>query len=187
MSPKVGIEIQSTPDADPTMLIMFFERTNDLNVKRSRIVARGETELVQVILMFVGQWALEKYLLDPFADKLDEWTDAITSLEGKQFRISINFQEGRLASIGTVRISNPWIVGNLWKIIKSASDLLASHVGQIPLDRILIVPDKLDRPLVIGYQGARPTHLLDLSAARLLPIQAHGDTSIEEIEQLTGY
>jgi hypothetical protein len=187
MTTPIDIELQSTRDTDPAVLVTFFEKAGNDRVKRSSIAARGDAGIVQIILTIVGTWAAERYLLNPFADKLQEWTEATTSLKGRQFKISVRFQRGRLASIETFRILNPMIVQNLWQTIRSASDLLVSATEEIALDRVLIVPSKSDHPLVIGYHGTRPTHLLDLQVGKITPIEAQNGRLVEDVEQIMSF
>jgi hypothetical protein len=59
--------------------------------------------------------------------------------------------------------SDPEALRQAWSYIAQASKVRQHALDQgIPLDQIRILPDSSRRMLVIGYQGVRPTHVIDL-------------------------
>jgi hypothetical protein len=122
------------------------------------------------------------------AEKLTAWLKAITSLKGKNFKIVVNFRNGQVISFETIRLSDPFIIGRLMQILKSISDLMANEADEISINQVMIVPNGENKTLIIGHQGNRPTHIIDIEGKTILPIKNRNDENPEvafwEIEQL---
>jgi hypothetical protein len=185
---ETRITLTNVRDGNPQDLMSFFGEFGDVQLERLAIAAKGEFDLIQILITIAGTWAAERYILDPLADRLDSWKKAVTSLVGKQFEITVHFRNGQVTSIETIAISNPFILGKMLQILKSVSDLLANKSAEVALDKVLIVPNGSNDPLIIGHQGNRPTHIIDLISKTIMPIKDREEEDPEvafwEIEQL---
>lgn len=192
MSPnQVYIEFRNVRSADETTLSQFLTSVGDVRVEKTAYAVKAEVELIQIVVGIIGAWAAERYFLDPLADRLDEWLRVMGSLEGKKFKVVVNFQDSHVKSFETLQISNPFLLKELWRILKAASDLLAYNPEQDAIDKVMIVPHKTRKVLVVGYTAKRPTHLLNIENNRIVPLNKKhkNDKSLRiifwEIEQLS--
>ena len=185
---QTRIMLTNVRDGTPDDLESFFKDFGEVEVEKIALAIKGELDIVQVLITIAGTWVAERYILDPLADKLAAWQKAAVSLKDKQFKIVVHFRNGKLTSFETIRISSPFIVGRLWQIIKSISDLLAAKDVDMSFDQVLIVPNGTNDPLIIAHQGNRPTQVINLAEKTISPIREISGESPElafwEIEQL---
>jgi len=170
-----SISIQYTNVSRPNAKAMtdYFEGLGAVKVTCQEDNAHKSFEkIVEIVLLIAGTWAAERFILDPLADRAKEWLQAAASLEGKSFKVSIRCQNGAMKELETCRVSSPLIIRELWRILKSASDLLATAPPEIEITRVLLVPHKVSTPLIIGYCQSRPIYLLDIASKQIKPIQS---------------
>jgi hypothetical protein len=185
---QIQIKFTNVRDGNPEDLILFFKDVGPVEVEYEAFAAKDEISVIQILITVLGPWLAERYILDPLAEKLTAWLKAITSLKGKNFKIVVNFRNGQVISFETIRLSDPFIIGRLMQILKSISDLMANEADEISINQVMIVPNGENKTLIIGHQGNRPTHIIDIEGKTILPIKNRNDENPEvafwEIEQL---
>lgn len=79
MEYKVEIYIQHQDDESVVHpLVDFFRPVASTTVRKEEKLHYKEWhEAIQVVLNVVGVWAAKRYILDPLADKLEDWISAI--------------------------------------------------------------------------------------------------------------
>src|SRR5688500_16057329 len=97
----IELEFQNVKDTNDTDLISFLRLSGEVKIQKSEITAKGVGEAILITLGIVGTWGAERYILDPLADNLDDWIKVMSSLEGKQFKILVNFESAELKSFET--------------------------------------------------------------------------------------
>lgn len=176
MSPNtINVEFRNVETPDPTDLASFLSTVGEVKVEKTAYATKGVVEAIFIVLGVVGAWGAERYLLDPLADKFDAWIKTLGSLEGKQFKVSVQIQNSTLVSIETLQVSNPFIVREIWKYLKKASDLMAISPEKDHIDKVMLIPHTQQKVLVVGYTGKRPTHLLDLDKQQILQLKQNID------------
>jgi hypothetical protein len=186
---SINIEFRNV-SADTTELVSFFTPIGKVNFEKTDIEAKGLVETIFIALNIVGSWAAERYLLDPIAEKFDEWIRVLSALDGKQFKVIVKFHNSSSKTFETLQISTPLILGEIWKLIKKTSGLLEKSPYKNVINRVMIVPHTTQKVLVVGYTRKQPTHILDLDNERVIPLirDLASDKSIAllfwEIEQL---
>lgn len=190
MSNVIEISMMNAQNADGQGLQDFFSSVGSVSLKREDSGVKTDFGIVQVVIGIVGSWAAERYILDPLADQLQNWVNTVSSLDGKHFKVSVRFQGGKPVEFDTLELSHPALIIEIWRIIKSASDILASKMMLEDIDRIHIVPHREHNPLIIVYKKNRPFFILDIPQKRILPIRDESKTgrsrsrAFVEIEQL---
>ncbi len=190
MSHVIEISLMNAQNADGQVFQDFFSPVGSVSIKRDDSAIKTDFGIVQVVIGIVGSWAAERYILDPLANQLQNWVKTVSSLDGKHFKVSIRFQGGKPVQFDTLELSHPALIIEIWRIIKSASDILASVMMLEDIDRIHIVPHREHNPLIIVYKKNRPLFILDIPQKRILPIHDVSRTgrsrarAFLEIEQL---
>lgn len=177
--PDSRVEIQfRSAELEPSdfdQLIEVFEPlavTSKVQRSELAIKALDAIDVVLRVGSIVGDWAARRYILNPLADSLEKWWQGISSVRkktGGSWNITASFKD---LEIQAPDISDPEMLRDVWQYFVRSLEIC--HQNAIVLDRIRMVSNGENGLLVIGYQGSRPTHVLDLE-----------DKTIREIEPVS--
>jgi hypothetical protein len=173
MNYHLEFQIQSRDDEVALEeLERFFSPVAVPQIQRSEKTATKSFETaIAIFLGITGSWATERYILDPLADRTEEWINGILSLWRKsnskrRFNVTVRFDH--ITDRFEVHISNTAdidVLKRTWIYIEKARQvyLVAKKQG-ILLDQVRLLPDGSKEMLIIGYINNRPLYTVDLDA-----------------------
>jgi hypothetical protein len=150
--------------------------------EEEKAVKAWETAIV-IVLTIVGEWATQRYVLNPLADRTEEWIKGIFSAWEKSkskrsFNIIVKFgQDADTFEVQISDTSDQEVLKQVWGYIGKAHQVAQSARKQgTSLDKIRILPNGTQRPLVIGYESNRPKYTINLEDGSILQIPASSPT-----------
>jgi hypothetical protein len=159
--------------------------------KEEEIAAKAWGDTIVIVLSIVGEWAAERYVLDPLANRAEEWWKGITSTWRKsksrrRFNVIVEFKHD--ASDLEVEISDTSdeeTLKQVWSYVGRAYQVCQNARNQgVFLNKVRILPDGTQDVLVIGYESNRPRYTIDLDTQALQQIEPLTDESEDTSVQL---
>jgi len=181
MDNRVEFQLQFEDDeATVDELTRFFTPVATAHIwKEEEKAVKAWGDAIVIVLTIVGDWAAQRYVLDPLADKAEEWIKGIFSAwEKSKSKRSFNIvvKVGQDADTFAVQVSDTSdqeVLKQIWRYIGQAHRVAQSARKQgIPLDKIRILPNGTQGLLVIGYEGNRPKCTINLEDGSILQIPA---------------
>ncbi|MGD2105537.1 MAG: hypothetical protein PVJ55_10555 [Anaerolineae bacterium] len=164
-------------------LVKFFEPVAAPRVTRREETARKTwVAPITIILSIVGEWAAERYILDPLADRAEEWWKAIVSTwrrskSKRRFNVTVQFDSDTNAlEMEVSDVSDEETLKQVWSHVRRAHQIShdARERGTL-LSKVRILPDGMQGLLVIGYERNRPRYVIDMRSGALQPIEPSAD------------
>jgi len=150
--------------------------------EEEKAVKAWETAIV-IVLTIVGEWATQRYVLNPLADRAEEWIKGIFSAWGKSkskrsFNIIVKFgQDADTFEVQVSDTSDQEVLKQVWGYIGQAHQVAQRLLKQgTSLDKIRILPNGTQGLLVIGYEGNQPKCTINLEDGSTLLIPASSPT-----------
>lgn len=193
MEYKVDIHIQHLDDQSVIApLGDFFSsvaETTILNEEEHHV--KESYEAIGIVLSIVGAWAAERYLLDPLANKVNEWMQAIRDVwaqsgSKRPVHIVITFDDDtNTMSIEFLKTTDLRSLEKVWSDIEQVLQVRArAEALGIQLQKVRVLWDGSDDFLAVGYEAGRPAYLIDLQKAQLQPLQRK-PSSIDDVDAAT--
>ena len=181
----IKIEFHDVKDGDESDLVQFFAHIYQAKVHKTEYATKGVANVIVITLGVIGTWGAERYILNPLANKVESWLKATNSLEGKQFKVVINLHSTQVKTIEVLQVYNPFIIRNIWKLLNKASNLIANSHQKDTIDRVMLIPHKQKKVILLGYTGKHPSYLIDLDKQQILPLKnvPDSDKTIETVIQ----
>ncbi len=165
-----------------------------VHIKPERGIAAKSWEwnVIEIGLTIVGTWAAERFVLDPLADRVEEWRRGTAKFwedprTRSRLHLLVRFQESENKvefEYGATR--NQAELQQAWRYIRQASEARARALENgVVFDAIRMLPSGTGKMLAIGYSGKRPTHVVDLETKSIKTIPSSGTEERErEIDAL---
>jgi hypothetical protein len=173
-------------------LIEFFAPVASPSVrKREETAAKAWVDPIVVALTILGEWAAQRYVLDPLANRAEEWWQAIAatwrrSESRRSFDVSVVFEHDtdRL-EVEVSDTSDEETLKQVWSYVSRAHRICQSARDRgISLSKVRILPDGMQDVFVIGYESNRPSYIIDLPTGALRRIKAPDDESQDSHKRL---
>ena len=156
---------------------LFFKSVEPLHIVLTIVSATG-----------LASWASKRYLLDPLANRAEEWWEGISLLWkqsqiNRSIELTVIFQfptDTFTVDIGAT--SNPESLKPVWSNIQQACGLYAKARAEgVQIDQLRFIPDRTKDMLIIAYTENRPRYIADLRTSSLKKIKQseNDDRSIE--------
>lgn len=184
MDNRVEFHLQSEDDeAAVEELTRFFTPVAAPHVWKEEKTVKAWEAAIAIVLTIVGDWAAQRYVLDPLADRAEEWIKGIFSTWEKSkskrsFNIIVKFgQDANTFEVQVSDTSDQEVLKQIWEYIRKAYQVAQSARKQgISVDKIRILPDGPQRLLVIGYERNRPKYTINLENGSIFQIPALSPT-----------
>jgi hypothetical protein len=179
---KEQVDIQLPFEDDETIveqIVEFFRPVATPSIqKKEQTEIKAWGDPVVIVLTIVCEWAATRYVLDPLADRVEEWWRGISSLWEKskpKRRLNIVAKFDHITDRLEIEItdtSDPEVLKQVWYYIMQVSRAYqyAKNRG-IQLGKVQILADGTQDMLVIGYEDNRPTYTVDLENQALKKIK----------------
>lgn len=173
-------------------LIEFFEPVASPSVwKREETAAKAWADLIEITLMIVGDWASQRFVLDPLANRAEQWWEGVAatwrrSESRRSFNVTVEFKHDtdRLR-VEVSETSDEETLKKLWSYVCRAHHLCESTRDRgISLSKVRILPNGMQDVFVIGYDGNRPRYIIDLDSGAWRQIKPIGDESQDSSQSL---
>jgi hypothetical protein len=164
-------------------LVKLFAPYASPRIHKPELVTKS-VEPISIVLTIVStvgiaSWAARRYILDPLADRAEEWWNGVSFLwkeSGTKRKLSIvvNFDFPSDSFRVTIdETTDPEALKSVWSLVTGAFETYQNARARgIRLDRIRMLPDGTSTMLVIGYEGNRPAFTADLKSGVLRPIES---------------
>ena len=172
-------------------LAKFFSPVATLRIQRGQETTTKSLEpAIGILLNITGAWVAKRYVLDPLADRAEEWLKGISALWQKsnskrRFNITVQFKNS--ANKFEVHISDTSdqdVLNQTWVYIEKARQVFRNAKKQgITLNQVRLLPDDSKEMLIIGYTNGRPRYTVDVDAGTLHPIRQESSGSEDEIDR----
>jgi hypothetical protein len=179
MNNSVDIELEYDDDEAAIESIKdFFAPFAIVHVNRAELETKSWDKAIEIVLIIIGTWASEKYVLDPLANKASEWINSIKTFwekSGFQYKVNVivKFQQDNF-EIHFIGAHEPEVILQVWKVAKDVIELLLTQNIQVTKIRITTNAEK--GFLVIGYCGNQPKYTINLGKKVVSPIKASSNT-----------
>jgi hypothetical protein len=151
--------------------------------EEEKAVKAWETAIA-IVLTIVGDWATQRYVLNPLADRTEEWIKGIFSAWEKSkskrsFNIIVRFgQDADTFEVQISDTSDQEVLKQVWVYIGKAHQVAQRARKQgTSLNKVRILPNGTQRLLVIGYEGNRPKYTINLEDGSILQIPVSSPTN----------
>jgi predicted small metal-binding protein len=139
---------------------------------------------IGIVLTIFGAWASERYVLDPLANRGEDWIKSVLATWRKtkskrSFNIVVKFEhDANTFEIQVPGASNLEILNQIWEHIRKAHQVALSVQKQdVAIEKIRILSNGTRKLLVIGYKSGRPKYTIDLEKESILEIPASTPTN----------
>lgn len=173
-------------------LIEFFELVASPSVgKREESAAKAWAYLIEITLMIVGDWAAQRFVLDPLANRAAQWWEGVAatwrrSESRRSFNLTVEFKHDTDGlEVEMSPTSDDKLLKQAWRYVSRAHDVCQSARDRgISLSKVRILPNGMQDVFVIGYDGNRPSYTIDLDSGAWRRIKPIGDESLDSSQSL---
>ena len=160
-------------------LAKFFSPVATPQIQRGKETATKSLEVaITIFVSIVGVWATERYVLDPLADRTEEWLKSISAVWQKsnskrKFNITVQFEDtADKFEVHVSDTSDPDVLKRTWMYVEKARQVFQTAKEQgVTLDQVRLLPDGSQDMLIVGYTNGRPRYTVDLENGTLRPIR----------------
>ena len=135
MENQVEFEVPFSCSSEVTHLAEFFRSIATPNIReKERLATKSFDNVIFILVTIVAPWAASRYILNPLADRAEEWWQAVSPLQkpnsstpSKRFSIAIRFDD---FEVDMTEASDPKALKQAMKYIVQASQFRQKALEQ---------------------------------------------------------